>query len=79
MTIDPVTAASVLRMRRGAYWTARGLDAQASGQPCGCDPVAGHLCERHRADYEEFVWLGREPNGWVVDPPMGFTVGRQET
>lgn len=54
-----------------AYWTARGLDAQASGQPCGCDPAAAHICDRHFPDYEQFVFQGHEPDGWVVTPPLG--------
>lgn len=54
--------ADLSRMRARAYWTARGLSQEASAQPCGCDPAAGHLCDSHLADYEQFVFVGREPD-----------------
>ena len=52
--------------RARAYWTARGLRRGDETQPCGCHPAEGHLCDRHLVDYEQFVFIGREP-AWAHD------------
>jgi len=40
MSERQIAAATIMRDR---------LLAELSGQPCGCDPGAGHVCERHGA------------------------------